>query len=218
VLIGGAMACSAASAAAQSQPNIGRVEIGAGLLWIGPQTAGTRAATETASSGAPLTLFNTTSTLGSAPGAEVRVGVKLTPALEAEASGTYARPVLRTETSGDFEGAAAVTATERLQQYTIGGGANWYFLRRGPSAITPFVHASAAYLRQLHENATLVDTGRVYAFGGGAKIMLTSTSRRRVKGAGIRADALAFVRSKGVSFDGRSAPSLAIGASFFFRF
>ena len=206
------------SAEAQTTAPPGRVEIGGGILWIGGQSMGTRNATETASAGSPLTLFTAASTLDAAPAVDFHVAVKATRATEVEMSATYARPTLRVQISGDFENAAGVAATEPLRQYTVGGGVNWYFLQRRTSAVAPFVNVSLGYLRQLHENATLVDSGRVYQIGGGAKIMLTSWSGRRVKGAGIRADARAFIRSKAVALNGRSSASLALGASFFVRF
>jgi len=213
-----AMLLAARTAQAQTAVPPGRVEISGGILWIASQSMGTRSATETASTGSPLTLFTAASTLDAASAADVHVAVKATHAIEAEMAATYARPSLRVQISGDFEQARDVAATERLQQYTLGGGVNWYFLHRRTSAVTPFVNASLGYLRQLHENATLVDSGRYYQIGGGTKIMVTSRSGKRVKGAGIRADARAFIRSKAVAFDGRSPASLALGASFFVRF
>jgi hypothetical protein len=213
-----AMLLATRSAEAQIAVPPGRVEIGGGILWIGAQSMGTRNATETAGAGSPLTLFTAASTLDAAPAADVHVAVKATRALEADMSATYARPSLRVQISGDFESAAGVAATERLQQYTVGGGVNWYFLERRTSAVAPFVNVSLGYLRQLHENATLVDSGRYYQVGGGAKIMLSSRTGKRVKGAGIRADARAFIRSKAVALDGRSPASLALGASLFVRF
>jgi hypothetical protein len=212
-----AWVAAASPAAAQSTATSGRVEVGGGLLWIGPQPLGSRTATETTGTGGTLPLFTETSTLSGAPGVDVRIAAKVTPTFEAEASASYARPTVRTQLGNDFESAPALTATERLQQFTVSGGANWYFLRRS-STVTPFLGASAGYLRQLHENATLAQTGQQYQVGGGVKVMLTSRVHQRVKGAGIRADARALIRSNAIAFDGRRPASLAIGISLFFRF
>ena len=46
---------------------------------------------------------------------------------------------------------AAVTSTERLQQFTVRGGAVWSLLRLDRWGIAPFVTAEAGYLRELHE-------------------------------------------------------------------
>src|SRR5947207_3013666 len=117
-------------AAAQSPATSGRVEVGGGLLWIGAQPLGSRTATETTGTGGTLPLFTETSTLSAAPGVDARIAVKVTPTVEAEASTSYARPSVRTQLGGDFENAPTLTATDRVQQFTVSGGANWYFLRR----------------------------------------------------------------------------------------
>lgn len=213
-----ALAGGAARASAQTTVLPGRVEFGVGGLWIGAESLGTADANETTSTGAARRLFTATSTLAAAPALDVRAGVKVTPALEAEVSATYAQPQLRVQLSADTEGAASITATESLQQFTVGGGANWHFLPRRPSRIVPFIGGGGGYLRQLHTGATLAQTGQFYQAGGGVKVMLSSRIRKHLKGAGIRADARAFIRSKGVSFDGRRSASLALGASFFVRF
>ena len=73
-------------------------------------------------------------------------------------------------------------------------------------------------MRQLHEQATLLDTGRFYEFGGGVSGLLVSRRHMHTKGIGVRADLRALVRSKGVAFDGGSKMSPAAGASLFVRF
>ena len=218
------MACTVALLTAGAErawaqtPLPGRVEVAAGGLWIAAQTLGSGDANETTSTGSARPLFTAASTLAAAPAFEARAAVKLTRALELESWATYARPALRVQLGSDAENAPSITATESLQQLTVGAGANWYFLRRRPTRVFPFVGGGAGYLRQLHEGATLAQTGECYQAGGGVKVLLTSRIRKHLKGAGVRADARAFVRSKGVAFDGRRAPSLALGVSLFVRF
>ena len=206
------------SAEAQTTAPPGRVEIGGGILWIGGQSMGTRNATETASAGSPLTLFTAASTLDAAPAVDFHVAVKATRATEVEMSATYARPTLRVQISGDFENAAGVAATEPLRQYTVGGGVNWYFLQRRTSAVAPFVNVSLGYLRQLHENATLVQTGGYYQFGGGVMVLLASHPDSFLKAMGLRVDARAVIRVDGVAFDSNAHTVPAAGASLFVRF
>jgi hypothetical protein len=203
---------------AQSDPPESRLELGVGVRWIGSESLGTRAATETTGSGGTSPLFSTTSELASAAGVDGRVGVRVSRFLVAEFEGAYTKPELRIAVSADAEGAAAITATEAIQQFTIGGNAVWYLPMRQSPRFAPFAIAGAGYLRQLHASGTLVDTGSFYHLGGGVSALLASGGRWHTKGVGVRADVQAFIRSNGVAFDGGSKASLAAGASFFVRF
>ena len=210
----------AARAQSPAAPQPGRFEVAIGSLWTGHQALGSNDANETTSAGGSLTLFSTSSDLASAAGLEGRVGVRLRRRLEADVEASYARPPLRIAISNDFESAAPATATETIRQFTIGAGVVWYppyRVRRG-SRVAPFAMAGGGYLRQLHESAILLETGRFYQFGGGVKYLLASRPTRPLKGLGARLDVRALVRSKGIAFDGGHYTSTAIGASLFVRF
>ena len=207
-----------ARALAQAADSPGRVEVGIGALWIGSQPLSTRAATETTATTGTSTLFNTASDLASAAGFSGRVGVRLSRRLAVEGEATFTQPVLRVAVSGDAEGAAAVTATETVQQFTVGGGVLWAVPGRWSPRFAPFATAGGGYLRQLHEAATLVETGHYLQFGGGVNALLVSSRRFHTKGIGVRAEVRAVVRSKGVAFDGGSKTSPAAGISLFVRF
>jgi len=190
-----------------------------GALWVGGQPLGTKAATETTGPGGSAPLFSTSSDLAGAAGIDGRVGVRLTRALVAEAEASYLTPQLRVAISGDFEGAAAVTATETVQQFTIGGGVLWYLPNGGRTRrFAPFAMAGGGYLRQLHDQGTLVDTGRYYQVGGGATYLLASGRHFHTNGIGARVDVRAFIRSKGVEFDDGGHTSPTIGLTAFVRF
>ncbi len=198
----------------------GRFEVALGSLWIGQQALGSRDANETTSAGSSLKLFGASSDLAGAAGLEGRVGVRLRGSLEAEVEASYARPPLRIAISNDFESAAPATATETIQQFTIGAGVVWYLpyrVRRG-TRVAPFMMAGGGYLRQLHEAAILLETGRFYQFGGGVKYLLVSRPTKPLKGVGARLDVRALVRSKGIAFDAGYYTSPAIGVSLFVRF
>jgi hypothetical protein len=212
--------CSWSSpASAQTDPPAARLELGVGVRWIGAEPLGTQAATETTGAGGRSALFSATSDLAGAAGIDGRVGVRLSRSLAAEFEGSYAKPELRIAVSADTEGAAPVTATETIQQFTIGGNVLWYFpLRQRSPRFAPFAIGGGGYLRQLHASGTLVDTGSFYHAGGGVSALLGSGGRWHTKGVGVRADVRAFIRSNGVAFDGGSKTSLAAGASFFVRF
>ena len=196
-----------------------RLEMAFGAVWIGRQPLGASSANQTTSTGGTQPLFSTSSDLSSAAGIDGRIGVRVTRSLVAEVEASYLKPQLRIAISGDSEGAAAVTATETIQQFTIGGTVLWYLLHRGwAPRFAPFAMAGGGYLRQLHDQATLVETGRFYQFGGGATYLLVSRPHFHTKGIGARVDVRALIRSKGVAFDGGSKTSPAVGVSAFVRF
>ena len=196
-----------------------RFELGMGLLAIGSEPRGTKQATETTGAGSRTPLFSTSSDLAGAAGIAGRVGVRMTRSLVAEAEASYLEPQLRVAITGDFEGAAPVTASETVRQFSIGGGVLWYLAnRRWPRRVAPFVLAGGGYLRQLHEPGTLVDTGGYYQVGGGATYLVVSSPRFHTRGIGARLDARALVRSKGVASDEGTHPSPALGVSVFVRF
>ncbi len=212
--------CAVSSSAAAQATNPGpRFNAGVGVLWNGRQPVGDKAATETTATGGTSTLFNTSSDLAGAAGVAGRIGVRLTRSLVAEVEAAYLKPQLRIAISGDSESAAAVTAAETIQQFTVGGGVLWYLPGREWSPrFAPFATAGGGYLRQLHEQNTLLETGRYYQFGGGVSTLLVAGRHFHLAGVGVRADVRALIRSKGVAFDGGSKASPAAGASVFVRF
>jgi hypothetical protein len=203
---------------AQSVPQEqGRFEVAAGPVWTGRESFGVSSATETSASGGRFTLFQTSSALLGVWGVEARVGVRVTRALEAEASSSYSRPTLRTSVSADVENGDALAVDDLVRQITLDGSIvlkleRWRFGRG-----VPFVSAGAGYVRQIHESNTLVSTGQSYHVGGGAKYLLMARDGR-LKGVGIRGDVRALVRTKGVAFDNRAHLSPVVAASLFFRF
>jgi opacity protein-like surface antigen len=217
-LVAAALFVCAAEASAQSAVPAGRVEAGAGVEWLGASAFGTSAATETTSSGGFATLFSTSSTLKGALGFQAHLGVRITERLEAQAIGAVSGPTLSTTITGDIETSDTVTATDSVRQYVIGGGVLWYFPVRQSPKLTPFVTGNVAYLRQLHETRTLVDTGQLYRVSGGVKYLFASRSGSTVKGYGLRAEGGFVARVKGVAFDSGAHYSPWIAASLFARF
>jgi hypothetical protein len=200
-----------------AQPAPGRLVLGAGVTWMGSTTIGATDATETASNGAGFRLFATRTTLAASAGVEGSLGVRLTGSIDAEFSTAYGPARLRTRISGDAEGAADVTATESLNQLLVGGSIVLHVARWRLSArAMPFLLAGAGYLRQLHEGRTLAETGRVYRVGAGLNYQFRRSPARR--GAGVRIDGRALIRSGGVTFDGKRRVEPAVGASLFARF
>jgi hypothetical protein len=196
-----------------------RVEAGVGVIWMGQESIGARSATETTGAGATATLFNTSSELTGAAGFDGRIGVRVSRSLVAEVEASYLKPQLSIAISGDAEGTAAVTASETIQQFTIGGNVRWLLPgRRWSPRLAPFVLGGGGYMRQLHDQATLLETGHFYQFGAGVEGLLKARRRFPGRGVGARADIRAIIRAKGVAFDGGSKASPAAGVSVFVRF
>ena len=192
----------------------GRYEVAAGVRFVGPEPLGKVDATETTAGGGTYQLFTADSTLDPLIGFEARLGVRLLPALRIEATGSYGASDLKVDLTADAESAAATTATERITQFTIEGGAvmelrRWHVGARG----APFVSAGAGYVRALHEDRLLVDEGVLWHAGGGVNLVLRSSPGTTL---GVRFDARAQFQS-GVINDGVHA-SPAFGASAFVRF
>jgi hypothetical protein len=207
------------SAAAQTTPAPGRLEIATGGLWMGHRALGDTSANETTGTGTSLKIFTASTDLGAAGGVEGRVAVRVWRSLSAEVDASYAKPVLTITIGNDIENAPAVTALETVQQLTVGAGVAWALPRRlATSRLAPFAMAGGGYLRQVHEGGTLVETGRFYQFGGGVKYLLFARPRGTLKAIGARVDARAILRSRGVAFDDKAHAAPAVGAAAFVRF
>jgi hypothetical protein len=205
-----------AQSAEESLP--GRIELAAGLFSAAQSSFGTRDATETSAAGPRFVLFSTASVLDATAGAAASVGVRLTRALQVDFGASYSVPTLRTTISADAEKATATDATESVKQVMIDGSLIMHLPRwRLGARSVPFVDGGVGYLRQLHTGRTLVDTGQTYHIGGGVKVALLSASRARLKEVGIRAEARALSRSKGITLDGHSHVSPALLISLFVR-
>jgi hypothetical protein len=198
----------------------GRVEVGGGVVWTGSAPAGSSNATETTPSGGSSTIFNTSSTLTAVPGVRVHAAVRMTRSVDLEALAAYGKPKLETSVSGDIEGASAVTASETITEYVIGGGVVWYLplVRSAEDRLRPFVAGSVSYLRQLHEDATLAVTGESYRAGGGVKYLVPVRRKSWLKAYGFRAEAGIAARHKGVFFDPATRFSPTVEASLVVRF
>ena len=215
-----ALLLSAPHASAQAADPPGRLELAIGAVWSGRVPLGARDANETTGSGGTFRLFSSSTELGSVSGLEGHIGLRVVSRLEAEASGSYGKPDMRTRVDSDFETSnAPLTITDKVQQFTIGGAALWYpRVPRLSGRARAFVRAGAGYLRQLENDGALIVTGRTYDVGGGMKLALTSRQAGWLKGIGARLDARAIVQQKGVIFDNRTHVSPAVGASVYVRF
>jgi hypothetical protein len=192
------------------------VLIGGGLIGadaLGAVTVQTRSAVVGTLTPPAFTLFRTDSTLVAAGRAEGGVAVPITQAFAVELIGTAGRRSLTTEITADAENAPATSASERVSEYTLGGRVT-YALPRGPwrRRARPFLMAGAAYLRQLHEDNVLVETGQQWTAGGGVHVWLRRPRRGTGPSLGVTGELGWHWRSGGIAFaDGvRSMPAASL--------
>jgi hypothetical protein len=198
----------------------GRYELAAGVSWNAPSSLGSADASLTNPSGGRYRLFSTSTEIAGAPAFDVRLGRRLTRAIQVELAASYSSPTLRSNISNDAENSAAIVASESIRQITVTGAAVFYVTRwRIASRILPFVTGGGGYLRQLHQGDTLAETGRIYFAGaGGAIPLISQRSSRAGSRFGIRADVRALFQTGGVSLGAERRVSPSVTASAFVRF
>ncbi|MDP2388805.1 MAG: hypothetical protein Q8N52_00650, partial [Acidobacteriota bacterium] len=87
----------------------------------------------------------------------------------------------------------------------------WHMpVRLGPR-VRPLVVGGAGYLRQLHEERTLVETGQVYYAGVGARYWIRGGSGT-ARSLGLRGDLRANLRRGGIDFEDKARvyPTFAV--------
>lgn len=151
------------------------VAVGGGMRGaeaLGARTIETRAVAVGTATPPPFTLFRSSSTLDAGGSAEAVLTLPVTPTLAVEVVGTAGRRTLATAITADAEGAPAAEASERIAEYQLGGRVSYLLpvgaWRRG----RPFLAAGGAYLRQLHDDNVLVETGQAWSVAGGAHVWL----------------------------------------------
>lgn len=192
-----------------------QVTIDGGVNWMSGYPVGVSEANlrtnAPGSSPPPFTLFSVDSRIGAAVAGEIRVGVDVGKGFAAEGTVAFARPRLAFSIGGDSEASPADYSGESLQQYEFGAGLTWALPRPRPDRLRAFLSGGGAYLRQLHQDRTLVETGQVYYAGAGARYWLRGRpdSARSI---GLRSDLRFNFRREGIDFADRTRfyPSLSL--------
>jgi hypothetical protein len=198
-------------------PHGGSIEVGGGGTFVpGFDMAGRTADLTTSSPTTRYDLFTTESSVGDFIGLHARIGYYFSRSISLEANVRYARPELSVALSGDAESAADVTATETATHYVFGGSVIFDFHKAsfaGGSGV-PFVSGGAGYLRELHEDNQLVETGVEYHATAGLKYWFGTGEHRF----GLRFEAGLSARENGLdNEDGRRVqPVVAAGLSYLF--
>lgn len=219
----GALVLLPSLVAAQTQSNapvIGRLELTTGAGFVGGADLGSADANLRANSltPQPYRLFTTDARFGSAPVVEGRAGVALTRRYAIEGVFAFGRPALRASVSSDAEGAPDMTVEERVDQYLVGAALVMMLEEWRVGPFVPFVTAGAGFVRQLHEGATLIESGRFYQVGGGVKHWFFASRRGTPRATGVRADVRLYILDGGISYDNSARAHAAMSGSFFVVF
>ena len=212
------MLLTLAAAPASAQTPEGRFEVGGGLRWLGGTSYPPVSAVETSLGNRPYVLFDSRTELKAAAGVDARIGWRLTPMFTVEGALSYLRPDLQTRVSSDAEGIPDVTVPETITQYLIEAGLTAQLARWRFGRVTPFASAGGGYLRQLHADRQLVETGGSYYVGAGLRYPLTTRRRGLVRSSGFRADVRATGMKEGVALDEGTHWVPSLSASLFVAF
>lgn len=222
VLVIGLLVIGGRDAQAQSASKAYRWTIGGGLGWTGsyPVGDGTADLRQNAP-GNPspvLPLFRAASTFEPSPGIEGRFGFAITPRVMVEIGGRYSTPRLRVDISRDTEADAVSFDGETISQYNVDVSVlvEMPVLGRA-SRLRPFAIGGAGYLRQLHDDRVLVETGQLYHLGGGARLFFRGASGDR-RPLGLRGDVQAAYRRDGIEFESQTRVMPTVSVLLFFGF
>jgi len=216
------LACWGAGAVyAQEAPElrVHRLVLDGGVMWSGSYAIGDRSAqlrgNAAGASPSPFTLFSTSSEVGPTASAVVRVGFTLTPRLVIEGGGAFGRPRVRAAIAQDAEAGQQQLEGEQLQQYLIDAALVWHLPMRWGTRLRPFIIGGGGYLRQLHEERTLVETGQLYYGGVGARYWFHGGSGT-TRGVGMRGEVRANLRREGIDFEDKTRVFPTVAVHLFF--
>ncbi len=195
----------------------GRVEVSGGLRWSSRLQFKQVNGDETSFGGARRPLFESTSELTSSPGIEGRIGVRLASILRAEAAVAFGHTRLTTRITADTEAADAIVS-EPVTQYSFEGGLLADLRRRRSGRVSPFATGGIAYVRQIHDGRTLIETGLSSYVGGGVHVLIGDQRGRRARRKGIRADVRGTISGSDLSLDGATHIVPTFSAGMFLRF
>lgn len=210
---------AASSARAQTDPPLHRLQLAAGLGFLGGASLGDADANLRANATQdPYRVFATSSRQAGAIALDLRAAVDLTRRLGLEAHAVFGHPELHTDVTGDVENAPAVDAVERLDNYLIDGGIVITLHEFRVNHWLPFAAAGVGYLRQLHEGLTFTEDGHLFYVGGGVRRTFVTRTTGFVRGVGVRGDVRLNVLSGGITIEDKSRNHLLASAGLFVVF
>jgi hypothetical protein len=150
-------------------------------------------------------------------GVELRAGVKVAGPFRVETSFAYHFAELAVSATADRESAAPVTATETLRHFQFEGGVLFQPDRWRVARTRFFASGGGGYLRDLHQQKTLVEGGWTSYVGGGLLQPLTERPPRLTM-IGLRLEARFMTLAVAAALDDRVHGAPAAAASLFVRF
>jgi hypothetical protein len=215
--LGTASAAAAQTNRAPARP--ARFMVSAGLLANGGYDLGDRAAElrgNSVTNATPFTLFRADGAMDRATGLDGRFAYALTRALSIEVGGSWSKPDVNVTVAQDTESTGTTLVAETVSQYTVDfGGLFWLPSPQG-GRFRPYALGGGGYLRQLHENHLVVETGHTIFGGGGVHYAFRAPARGR--GPGVRAEARFVRRAGGIDFEDKSRSHLSISVLGFIGF
>jgi len=183
-----------------------RFMLGGGVVWSGGYDIGDATARLRGNgpgpSAPPVTLFTSESRLTSATSPDLRVVFAMTPRLTLEFGTSVRQPHISVAIAGDAEAPRQELPGEKLEQYLLEGGSTWQVPVRIDARLAPFVSGGITFLRQLHEDRTLAETGQIYHAGGGARYFLKG-GHGPDRAFGLRGEARVNFRRNGIDFENK---------------
>jgi hypothetical protein len=197
----------------------GSWEVSGGTAWTDGYDLGTRSAELTRNTGTgsgPFEQFTASTRVTTATGGQARIGFYLSRSVALEGGVQFLRPVVSSLLGNDVEEAEDTTATETISRYVIDGSLVFHLtgLSFAGGRGVPFLAGGAGYLRELHDRAELIETGRIYHGGAGLKVWFGQGARRL----GLRADVGMATRDGGFDFrEGRrTLPTAGLSLAYLF--
>ena len=197
-------------------PAQGRLQVSVGAGWLGGSEFGEQPADLRTASGSPYRLFESDTHLTGTGFFEARVGFALTKRFAIEGRAAIAKPELQTTVSSDAEASGSFTAVEGLDQYVFDGGVLVHLDEWQAFGLKPFASGGLGYVRQLHEDQQLVETGHLFYIGGGVMRGLFARPQGFIRSGSIRADLRLNVLS--LELDEDSRPQGSVSASLVLTF
>lgn len=220
VLIGLGLVCAVpvSSRAQAPDPPLHRLELAGGIGLVGSMTLGASDGDLRSSTSGPYRLFRSSTRQAGATVLDLHAGFDLTRRWGLQAHMLFGRPEVQTSLSDDAEAAPAITAVEQLDHYLIDGGVVFRMHELTVAGIEPFVTGGGGYLRQLHEGRTLIEEGRVYYVGAGARYWFSMRDRGVFRGTGLRGDVRLNFLTGGIALDEGTRRQPSLSGSFFVMF
>jgi hypothetical protein len=199
-------------------PHAGSVEVSGGVVWIGGFTGPTSTA-ELTRNGEPsggFDLFTTAAEMKARPGAAARISVFLSNRAAVEGGLRFSQPTVMYRLSGDAEEATDLTAEETLTRYVFTGSLVVHLREMSPGvSAVPFLAIGAGYVRDLHEQNELLETGREFHGLIGFKYWFNAVAPSRF---GLRGEAGVSMTDGGFDFSDKSRVVPVVSASLVYLF